>query len=690
MRPIHLGLAVLALALSLVLLWLFVASRSVEAAGGIASDRHGGKDPSRADVSDASDGRAATQEFAPSGRVAIVSAAAAAEVAAQARSKRDAPQVHGRVIAPDGEGVPGATVFASTNNNWIQLPLDVEPEGLPKNWIKVLKATSDLEGRFAFDELKPGPLRIAVRAGGFAPKYEEHLDLPDEQEVALADIRLERGVRLAGRVIDRQAHGIEGAALLVALDSGGSNKLVMLPGRGIPVATTAADGAFRIDQLAVGPWKLIVDAPGYAITEEEGRTEHAGEERAALVFQLETGLDITGKVKISDGHLPAVLRISGRPSQEREPGRPLEMAVSSQSNEVRARHAVCDAEGNFALHGLKPGVRYRLTAWQPCDDPSAWKRINGVEAVTAQAGQRGVELVFKPESALICHVIDDQSGEPLAEFTVSAGIDRERVLRDEKNEVVRTFAAGRVRFGELRSQPGGKPASLRISAVGYKDYENKNIRLAPGQELDLGEVRLVRELALFATVVDDVSGTPVANARVMLGTKTQDDFASYLESPPDRDFFGEANVEYARTGADGKARLTSLPGKLATLRASAKGLLMSEPQHVQLDAQTDTLIVLRLKHGGMVLAHVTDGATHPVAGVGIAHRKPGQSDDDNDQEEKQPKSDAQGLVRFEALARGVHSFRVQDTAGVTFDGGGASQPGWVEAVSSHPGADREA
>ena len=74
--------------------------------------------------------------------------------------------------------------------------------------------------------------------------------------------------------------------------------------------------------------------------------------------------------------------------------------------------------------------------------------------------------------------------------------------------------------------------------------------------------------------------------------------------------------------ADGKARLTSLPGKMSSLQASAKGLLPSEIVHVLLPSDADHALELSLKHGGSVVVKVTDGFGHAVAGVGIHHKLP--------------------------------------------------------------------
>ncbi len=693
MRPIHLGLAVLFLAAAMAALWFSLdrlpgvahagasdASGAVIGTGGSLSD-----DPSQADTISPDRAQA---------RIPLAPPEADTAAAAAAPKSSDKPLLSGRVIDPGGESVAGATVFASSGVFWLQIPLDVEPEGVPKGWIRVERTTTDAEGRYTFNSLKPGALRIAVRAGGFAPRYEDHLDLPDRPETTLPDLRLERGVVLSGRVVDREGKGVSGAVLLAALEGSAENKgsMVSLPGRGVPLATTDPEGAFRIDQLAAGPWRLIVDAPGQAISEEEGRTERAGEQQSGLVFRVERGFEILGRVRGEDGALPEGLRISARPSPEREAGRNAGRPASEpdavqSASDARARHALCAADGSFTVRGVKADVRYSLSAWQKSEDPGGWKRMRGIEAVQAFGGQRGVELTYKPESALVFRVLDARTSAPLTIFTVFAGVGREQVLRDEKGEVVRSFPEGRARYGELRPRRGGPGVVLRIAASGFKDLEKKDIPLSPGQELDLGELRFEPEHTVVVRVVDDTGGKPVEGARVLLGTKTDEELGQYLASPPDQDWWGEAGVRFARTGPDGRARLSSLPGKMVTARARAKGFLSSEPLHVLLPEDRDLELELRLHHGGTVVVTVHDSAGHLVEGVGIEHRSPTSGGDEESFSfgEAAQKTDAQGIARFEALAPGVHGFRVSDRAVQNgwADGEADSQePGWVGSVAA--------
>ena len=55
-----------------------------------------------------------------------------ADVQAEADAKAP-PRVTGRALSPAGIGLPGALVFASSGEHWGLIPLDIEPEAIPRD-----------------------------------------------------------------------------------------------------------------------------------------------------------------------------------------------------------------------------------------------------------------------------------------------------------------------------------------------------------------------------------------------------------------------------------------------------------------------------------------------------------------------------------------------------------------------------
>ena len=677
MRPFHLGIAVLLLGLVVSSLWLALGE-----SGGIAFARSA-RAKRAADAAISGAGGADDDAASAKSRVPLAPVAAALAPSPAARKAWDRPRLEGRIVDPAGIGVAGARVFAATGSSWLAIPLDVEPDGIPRSWMRVERAATDAEGRFVLEDLRPGELRLAARAPGFAPRTVERLELADVAEFRLEDVRLERGVVLEGRVVDLEGRAVEGAEILVALDaaSPAAGAGITLPGHGIPLARTADDGSFRVDELAAGPWRLLVDAPEFAIGEEEGRTERAGEHQSDLVFRLERGFEIHGRVRGDlEGRDLAGLRVSARPSPEREAGANAADETLPDGPDARSRTALCGKDGEFVLRGIRANVRYHLALAEAGDDAGEWKRSSGGDPVYAWAGQRGVEIDYAPAAVLRFRALDERTGAPISTLTARAGIGEEGDSPlDARGEIRRVYPEGRVQIGDLRPRRGSPAVVLRVAAVGYKDLLQKGIELAPGQDLDLGDLRLEPEHVVTVHVVDGASGADVESARVLLGP-SDDELLGRLRSTPDTDYWADGEVRYARTDVAGRARLTSFPGLRIAARADARGYLPSEPYAAAMPEDRDVDVELRLQHGGIVEVRVRDDRGSPVEGVPIEHRRPGVGEEPDGEEGR--RTDATGLVRYEALPVGAHAFRLGEGLSASSEAESEGTGGWIETVAS--------
>ncbi len=636
MRLTQLVLAIALVAGLLAVVWFAVRTEPAQAKELPEIAAPSAEDPRRLDALDAQGGSAETPERAGSERALLAGAAAEAPAAPATDLRASASDVTGRVVDRDGNGVAGADVYASNGLDWIAIPLDVEPEGTPKGWIEIERATTDAAGRFAIAGLKPGALRLAVRASGYAPRAIEDAFVPDDPPRVLPDIVLDPGVVLSGRVVDSGGNGVRGALLLAALDGSDSKQTVAVPGRGVPVGTTGENGEFRIDRLAAGPWRLIVDSPAHVVADARGETLAAGEEQSGIVIRLEAGSVIEGTIQWSRAGAPGgagasgsgeefeLVRVSARPSTEAAAGE-VAPARTIDPVQTRARHAIVDSSGRFELRGLIAGIRYRLTAAHPLPEGAGWKSISALEPVLAFAGERGVVLAQRPSTALSFRVVDDASGAPLEQLTVSAGVGRERLLRDDDGEARIAFPDGRVRVPDLRAQASGKPIQLRVCANGYRDFERRDVSFTPGVDLDLGEIRLAREHALVVTVVDDHTGAPIEDARVIAGTIEPNEIADYLASPIESSFHGAPKLRFGRTGADGRVHLSSYPGLSIHVCADARGYRASSPRVELCPPDGDHAVELRLARGGVVIVRVLDPSGQPIARMGVAHLEPGAS-----------------------------------------------------------------
>ncbi len=177
--------------------------------------------------------------------------------------------VVGRVLDPEGRPIAGASVVATP------MPDLLADEELPR-------ATTDGDGRFRFPHAKPGPLHLIARAPGRGPGVAE-VDVAADLEPA--EIRLEPGKTLAGRVVD--AGGRPLARAFVNVDSWRRYRCL-----GVYLATDA-DGRFRWDE-----------APGDGVMLNVGQSGHLGVFRhrvepgqADLVFALKPALGLSGTVR---------------------------------------------------------------------------------------------------------------------------------------------------------------------------------------------------------------------------------------------------------------------------------------------------------------------------------------------------------------------------------------------------------
>ncbi|OIK24524.1 MFS transporter [Streptomyces malaysiense] len=109
-------------------------------------------------------------------------------------------------------------------------------------------AATGEQGEFAFTDLVPGPVTVAVNAGGFRPRA-----LPVEVAatgVTRADVELDAGARLQGAV--KAPHGPLADARVTLVDQAGNV---------VGNATTGADGAYAFTDLDSGEYTVI--ATGY-------------------------------------------------------------------------------------------------------------------------------------------------------------------------------------------------------------------------------------------------------------------------------------------------------------------------------------------------------------------------------------------------------------------------------------------
>jgi hypothetical protein len=415
-----------------------------------------------------------------------------------------------------------------------------------------------------------------------------------------------RGVVLAGHVRNGSGRGVADAALR-ALDPINRSALALHAESGELVAWTNAQGAFRIEGLAPGPWRLLISSADHPALVAEGRTSASGEVVADLEFVLCDGAEIGGAV--SGARAPGedirvrALVLAGEESQ----GPSLALPGSAR----------CADDGSFLVRGLLPERSYRLAAFRGADDALQRPASGWVEA---RAGTHGVVLVLALETALEFQVASAADGAPLTELEVRAGCGFLAPLTGPQGRVRRDFPQGHVRV-PIRQECGQKPVALELSAPGHADLVLDELYLAPGETRELGLLRLEPVPELEVLVLSEASGEPVPGAQVALAEN----------AAPARLGSEAAPWIQARTDGEGRARLngTSAPGAILRVRHPEFAPFASEPLAA---APGRTLeLTLRLRAGGRVEVLVLDERGSPAVSAWVRpvrRSSPGAADEE--------------------------------------------------------------
>jgi protocatechuate 3,4-dioxygenase beta subunit len=586
----------------------------------------------------------------PAARVELAQPMEPAPVAAKPKTARAA--LEGRVLDRFGAAVAGARVTIAADTGF---PIDLELEReFP--WLRRQRAETNSDGRFRFDAVEPGSLQVAVSAGGFAPFEQRGVAVP-AGGAELEPFVLARGAILSGIVVDPDGRPVADARVLrVQLEDTG----FFMIGEREPAATTGADGRFRVDRLACGPWRFVVRSEEHPDLEVEGQADEPGVEQSGLRWQLSPGATIAGTV-------------TGVPSGER--GQLEVRATKGAGFEGifglgSGRTARVESNGSFLVRGLEVGGSYALQArhTREEDEFSPWERSRS-ESVQARAGDAGVVLAYQPEAALTFVVHDAKTRLPLEAFQVESGVDWAMPLRDEDGRPRTRFPGGAVRVGGLRPSSPDERVQLTVKATGYADYQRSDIAVRAGQELDLGALYLEPVPLVRVHVLDAASGAPVAGARVRM----QQELGDRLEirhSITIGEDEGAESIDFgvgrsATTDGDGWAELTSLEGETVEVTARADGYAPAKRAGLALPRGETLELELRVSPGGEVLVRVLDAGGLPLAGARVERRAqdaagPGGMIVLGGPRGPESVTDGAGEVVFENLEPGTHSFRIAE------------------------------
>jgi len=570
----------------------------------------------------------------------------------------DAPavaiRVSGRVVDPLGNPVARAEVeLVPETSQWI---------GRSRRSLRGMGAggqrrtSTAADGRFEIVARSDGEARLEVEASRFAP-LKRPLTLVRGVDSLLGDLALDRGVVLAGHVVDSARRPVAGAELRVAPESGGMVVFTSWSDRGEAAATTDADGAFEIDRQAVGPYRLSVTHADHPDAVLSGETREPGEHVTGLSVQLEDGATIRG-------------RVVGAPADA-------ELVVRAQEGSARpgfmlgafpgggGREAEVLADGSFTLRGLRAGASYALSLHAP--SAHAMHRTARSESLPAKAGDTGVELPYSAGAAIAFQVVDARTGQPLERFTVAAGTLWSMPLAGADGQPVALHPEGRARFEGLRPEPGADTAQLTVEASGYRTYELGAIELEPNATLDLGVLRLEPVPVVRVHVRDRESGAPIEGAAVTLSTGPVDQHGQFITRRvsigPGDARIDDSSTPKTRSGVtdgEGLCVLSSFPGTDCSLLVTEGDYARFRSETLSLPAEADLDYEVELGRGGAVEVLVVDGAGNPKPGARVRHRDGTGGHVILGARQPHLTTDAEGRVVFDLLEAGTHGFALDE------------------------------
>jgi len=523
-------------------------------------------------------------------------------------AKPETVELRGRVSAPDGKPVAGATIR-------------VLPEPKPSKVAGEHASTeatvvdSREDGTFVAGSLVGALFLVRVEADGFAPFFEAHV--PGGTSL---DVRLVAGQALSGTVLDlRSGTPLVGATVTVC-DAGAAPF-----GRdACREARSGEGGTFRLADLPRGAVDVEALADGHAV----GRMGNV----AVPPLEADDRSPRRLEIHLSPGALWGGQVVNG----DNQPieGATVTLELSDPEHpelvERERRSETTDAAGRFSFEGVPLDARFRVQG--------------------SAEGYASTDMAAGPDMTIRLHLgatVDvrllDATDVPVETLEVEfdSSDDANRGFLPMDPDLIESLGEGRFRVTRL---PAGTYA-VRLLPEGFADVERENVVLREGGSVDLGTI-VVREGETIAGTVTNDAGEPIARAEIRALFERE----------------GLLIRRAVRTSVEGKYRVPGLGEEPARLSVSAEGHGTDERSGLLPGAEDIDFVLERT--GSVVGRIVLEGGGVPPVSQVRAHLEtgddPGQSVfltllDDLEDKDAGAFSDLDGRYRVDELAPGTYT-----------------------------------